>query len=647
MSWMQRLYETYESIVGSPSAKVNGDAPLLPLFHTIQNVQVSVVLDGSGNYLRADAVAKENSPTIIPATEESAGRAGSRLAPHPLFDSLQYVAGDYLKWGGNPNKKKNESGHQLYLEGLQGWADWSQNIKLLAVLTYLKKGTLITDLVAHKLFYGDANDHLIEKWTDNTEVPPIFKTIKMANKKGQYEAFIRFSVEIPGDLSSALWNDVTLQQSWCRYYPSKLKIGAMCSILGQKVKVARNHPRNIRYPGDGAKLISSNDGDGFTYRGRFVTDSEACSIGIETSQKSHNALRWLIDRQGSRNGDQVIIAWAISGAPVPDPIKDTFALLFDSQEASSTTKSGYTAQEIGQALKKMIGGYSAKLGSTADVVVMGLDSATPGRMAINFYRELAGSVFLERVLAWHDQNEGCVWRQCFGKDKVFVGAPSPRDIAECAYGRRLGEEGMIKVDDKLLKATIARLLPCIVDGAAIPIDLVDNCVRRACNRQGLKSWEWEKALGIACALYRHHHKERNYKMTLETDRKTRDYLYGQLLAAAEGLESWALKLAQENRPTNAARMMQRFADHPCSTWRTIELSLVPYRARLGKGRCKKFDDAIDNTMSCFDRNDYVSDAPLTGEFLLGYHVQRCAFWDKPEADNEPENESDNTTTTNC
>ena len=645
MSWMQKLYETYEQNIGSPSANANGGVPLLPLFHTIQNVQVSIVLDKSGNFLRADAVSKENSPTTIPATEESAGRAGSKLAPHPLFDSLQYVAGDYLKWGGNPYKKKNESGHHLYLKGLQGWADWSQNVKLLSVLTYLKKGTLITDLVDHKLFYGDANNHLADKWTESTEVPPIFKTIKLANKKGQYEAFIRFSVEIPGEPSSALWSDTTLQQSWSQYYPTTLNNTQICSILGNNVMIARNHPRNLRYAGDGAKLISSNDGDGFTYRGRFTIDSEACCIGIEVSQKAHNALRWLIDRQGSRNGEQVIVVWAVSGADVPDPIMDTFALLFKNQEEPITTKSVYTAQEIGQALKKLIGGYSAKLGSTDDVVVMGVDSATPGRMAITFYRELTGSVFLERVLAWHDLNTGCVWRQCFGQNKVFVGAPSPRDIAECAYGRRLGEDGMIKVDDKLLKATVARLLPCIIDGRVIPRDLVDCCARRASNRQGLKSWEWEKTLGIACALYKHHHNERNYMMILEPDRKTRDYLYGQLLAAAEGLESWALKLAQENRPTNAARMMQRFADHPCSTWRTIELSLLPYKARLG-GRATKYITAIDETMAKFDRNDYISDAPLTGEFLLGYHVQRSAFWDKPDTTSETGNVSDDSTNLN-
>ena len=39
-------------------------------------------------------------------------------------------------------------------------------------------------------------------------------------------------------------------------------------------------------------------------------------------------------------------------------------------------------------------------------------------------------------------------------------------------------------------------------------------------------------------------------------------------------------MAGEGRETTSARLMQRFADRPFSTWRTIELALTPYRARL-------------------------------------------------------------------
>ena len=105
MSWIEKLYRTYENNLKHVGDQ-NEAIPLLPLYHNTQHAQVHVFLDGDGNYLRASVVNKDDAQTIIPATEESAGRSSSKIAPHPLCDTLQYVAGDYLSWGGNPRKRK-------------------------------------------------------------------------------------------------------------------------------------------------------------------------------------------------------------------------------------------------------------------------------------------------------------------------------------------------------------------------------------------------------------------------------------------------------------------------------------------------------------------------------------------------------------
>ena len=202
----------------------------------------------------------------------------------------------------------------------------------------------------------------------------------------------------------------------------------------------------------------------------------------------------------------------------------------------------------------------------------------------------------------------------------FVGAPSPKDIAEAAYGPPRDKKR------KLHKATAERLLPCIIDGRPLPRDLVDSAVRRACHRAGLDHWEWEKNLGIACApgvLTK-----RRYHMTLETDRTSRDYLYGRLLAIAEHLEGRALYVAGESRDPNAARLMQRFADRPASTWRSIELALAPYKTRLRAKRpgfLHKMEERLDEVISAFTQEDFVDDRKLSGEFLLGYHCERRAL----------------------
>ena len=128
-------------------------------------------------------------------------------------------------------------------------------------------------------------------------------------------------------------------------------------------------------------------------------------------------------------------------------------------------------------------------------------------------------------------------------------------------------------------------------------------------------------------------------MALDSNRKTRDYLYGRLLALADSLEQWALNKANEDRQTNAARLMNRFAERPYSTWRTIELSLQPYRARLG-GISKKRQKMIDEVVDAFDPNDFLSDKRLSGEFLLGYHSQREYLRSSPEKLKESEEENE-------
>lgn len=126
-------------------------------------------------------------------------------------------------------------------------------------------------------------------------------------------------------------------------------------------------------------------------------------------------------------------------------------------------------------------------------------------------------------------------------------------------------------------------------------------------------------------------------MSLEEDRVSRDYLFGRLLAIADHLEGRALYVAGENRDTNAARLMQRFADRPCSTWRNIELALPPYEARLRSKRpavLVHLKTLLDEVMGKFQTSEFTHDGKLSGEFLLGFHCQRSALWQKPETGSE-------------
>ena len=118
------------------------------------------------------------------------------------------------------------------------------------------------------------------------------------------------------------------------------------------------------------------------------------------------------------------------------------------------------------------------------------------------------------------------------------------------------------------------------------------------------------------------------------------HLYGRLLAVADLLEGSALRAANEKRDTNAARFMQRFADHPYTTWRNIELSLDPYRRRLqanAPGLLNLFDKELREIMEQFGAEQFETDEKLEGEFLLAYHTQRTALWTKQPKDTVPNN----------
>ncbi len=491
MSWIQKLYETYELCANAPQFE---NEPLMPVSHTEQQAHIEIVLDQNGEFQRAALVEKEK--TVIPATEDSAGRT-NKVAPHAICDKVQYCAADYEALGGT-----KDSFFQQYIQQLRHWHDYDPNPKVGAVLNYVEKKNVVADLVRAGVLHCGSDQRLLTEWTSDGTAPAIFKMLTPKDKKrDQGDAFIRWRVQVPGDPVSAVWEDQQVRDSWIRFDLSQKTNRGLCMVTGETTILAESHPKRLRHAADGAKLVSSNDSSGFTFRGRFDDPSQAYGIGSVVTQKAHSALRWLIRRQGEKAGDQAVVSWAVSGKSIPDPLADT-ARLFeiagtDNLAEGDVPYEGDAGQHLALRLKKAISGYKAKLEDSEDIVVIGLDSATPGRMAITYYRELTGAEFLERVIDWHER---CAWFQNYSKDKRYVGAPAPREIAEAAYGRRL--------DDKLRKATVERLLPCIIDARPLPRDIVTACVRRACNRAGLEKWEWEKYLGIALCTYSWEQKER-------------------------------------------------------------------------------------------------------------------------------------------
>ena len=647
MSWMQKLYRTYESIL--EQGVTDDNEPLTPVGHTIQNAHIVIVIDGQGNFQTA-RVMPPKTAILLPATESSENRTSGE-APHPLADKIQYVAKDYADYGGE--KKAYFEG---YLKQLKAWCESPfAHPKVQAVLNYVAKGRMVADLAEAGVFPLDSDGKVLNKWEAEGDAPPIFSVLPKT--KGEIEfgsALVCWQVEIAGDVHSQTWTDKTIQQSWADYAASEKAEKGFCLVQGKEAVISTMHPAKLRHTGDKAKLISSNDTAGYTFRGRFATAEEAASVSADVSAKAHSALRWLISRQGIRNGDQVTVAWAISGKPVPSPMKDISSELdwadMDNWDISAVENPDETTaqrlpenlevspewsanigQKAAEIIKKKLYGYRKELKAHEQISLIMLDSATPGRMALTYYQEFLPADYFANLDAWIDDFS---WYQRYsievpnGKktDKRtqwrFV-PPSPYSIAEAVYGKSLS--------DTLKKQLYARLLPVIAGGTSVPIpeDLVRQSFQAACNPNGCENWEWQRNIGVACALYkgwraRHHDlsQRRTYPMSLDTQNRSRDYLYGRLLAVAENTESYALYLAGEKRATTAERYMQRFAEHPFATWRNIELALKPYQERLRNNGKDTGAQAIGEIMELFATDDFTCDDKLSGEFLLGYHCQK-------------------------
>ncbi|MBI5558711.1 MAG: type I-C CRISPR-associated protein Cas8c/Csd1 [Deltaproteobacteria bacterium] len=664
MSWLARLYETYEAV--SQNHQLNES--LEPYYHKKEQCHIEIIIDGDGDFIRAEPLLQEvtygketywkGEETVIPITPKSLTGRTSGPAPYPLVEQIQYVAKDYPYYGG-----AKESYFEDFCELITCWAiSEYTHPKIEAVKKYVGKGFVVRDLLKAKILYSYLNDGreiLITNWAKQGPCEegskkrlPKPALLNAVNNNEQGNAKIRWRVQRLGDPDDLTWSDPILIKRWQKFQEDTNQKNGFCQISGKESFIAKNHPKGIIAKVNDAKLISvPTDPSYLTYQGRFTNENQPYAISFEVSQKAHNALRWLISRQGpgSQTNEQVFVTWAISGRPIPDPFDDIWAVLGDEIKFSpeSEEKKGLeidhsidAGQSFAIKFNNYMKGYKENIQPTESIVVLGLDAATKGRLGVMYYLKLQGSEYLERIESWHTQ---FAWPQRHtieipsGKEgkkpgsKVIwpVSSPVPRSIAEAAYGN------ILKSNDTLKKSLIERILPCIVDARPLPEDILNSAVRRASNRHNCEQWEWERNLGFACALYRGFYKRhpdqkqrREYDMILEENNTSRDYLYGRLLAIAERIEEIALSVGGENRSTTAARMMQRFADRPFSTWRSIELALQPYMQRLQSSRpgfLTNRKKELDSVLCSFKPGDFTSDKPMSGEFLLGYHCQRMFF----------------------
>lgn len=638
MSYLRALYETYDQNfekVGEPVSRTFRDGKtaeymLLPISHTTQTAHIEILVDLDGNYY--DAVILDKKSTVLPFTEESGSRSGQNYVPHALHDKLMYVAGDYKKYVETDEKKA--AGYTSYIEQLEAWStSASSHLHIDAIYHYVKKGTVIADLVEHKKLFVGEDGLLLKKWTgDQAEKPEIFSVIA----GDQESAFVRFNVHIPGEIVTPIWRNPEIFKAYSDYYNTLLKEEDVCYITGEMTPRVERHPNKLRNSGDKAKLISANDASGFTFRGRFVTSLEAANISYDASQKAHNALKWLIERQGKTIDGRVFLVWGTKNLDLHAMSEDLSDLDIDWEDpdamaaslSDKTEKTDVLKEVLARQYRAILQGLTRniKIDESKDekIYILTLDAATPGRIAVLYFREFNSSLYFDRLTKWH---QDLSWRQMRKKDNQWVdyyGAPSFYKIAHAAYGPR--------PSDKVVKGVMERLIPCVIDQRNLPLDIVKSAIMRASNPQFYsESWEWEQVLTVACSLTKKLYEEEEFTVALDVNCKDRDYLFGRMLAVADVLERRALG-RDENRATNALRYMNAFQSNPERTWSTIQRNLQPYQMKL-RDKGTYYTSLIDK-IAIEIPIDQFTNQPLSGKYLLGYYSQRQDLYTKKDKEGE-------------
>jgi len=104
-------------------------------------------------------------------------------------------------------------------------------------------------------------------------------------------------------------------------------------LSGKESVIAENHPKGIVAKYFNSKLVSANDKDNFTYRGRFIDARQALTIGYEASQYAHNALIWLSRNQSVSfiAGGRTFICWNPEGCRIPNVCGNLFDVNKDNE----------------------------------------------------------------------------------------------------------------------------------------------------------------------------------------------------------------------------------------------------------------------------------------------------------------------------
>lgn len=600
MSWVQKLCDVYDAVVDTQT-------DLIKTGFTQKNIKYHVILSSSGEFVRAESLPENEQSATIPSTAQAEGRTGKIGQPFPLAEKLEY----FVFEEGEVNQK-----FEKYIEQLEQWSRSEGAPECLTVLLqYLKKKTLYADLSA--------------------ALKP--KSASQKDKGLDQGGFVCFSVEDPWT-ENRLWLNENVKKSWSSFLNAQAQAEqtALCYASGRQLPVQDVYPK---FRGN-AKLISAEDAkQPFRYKGRFTDDGSAATVSASASERAHHALDWLLKHQGLSRYGMYFVGWNAQSPELdendeeeqvpPDTFEHYINALFKSIPGSESALEAIERESDSERLKRI-----------NEIIIMGLQAATPGRMSIIYYQEMPGNLFAKRVKQW---NRECQWEMLDkdGQGKKIRSA-TWMEICEAVMGA--DDLQNAKKDSqashsatKYMQELQLRLLHCAVNGAKLPESMVRTAFNRVVQpmsfakseKQKYPRRQWEKCVATTCAMIRKHmidQKSVGVEVTLDVNACDRDYLYGRLFAVACKLETDATQKSSDFG--NVFRLMNRFVLRPFATWPTLYLKLIPYLD--GLDNTEYYQRLFGQIESLFRPEDRVDMRSLSYRFLIGYSAQTRELWLKKE-----------------
>lgn len=685
MNLLQTLLNTYDAAAeeGIVDQFTGVETPsLLPLYHSNRRSVtgddiIELTIDENGFFLHGRLLNK-NEYIVFPVSEESLIRT-SKPSPHPICDEFSYVIPPDVTEDSKEELAKQEERHNAYRQAMDRLFEFVKkypNPDFTAIYRYVTTGEDLRSHIVQTIKnekngtdYILVHNELCWKETNNGKI----KNERISLSK----LFVTFAVAHSGKTMSVTENK-ELHQFYAAYMQqqNEKKPKEYCDITGSTMYCVSVHRGVIGT----AKLIGiSNHRE--NYIGRFTDGEQIVHVGYETSQKIHNMLKYLIDSSTYKSylgGNAYVISWmsqeldcggaplmAEIARPIDEKEKNTDFDPFKGEnwEDNEEEPSGSEEAALGMSRSRDIVQYFSgthhieQSRQDSYFCVLVLEKVNNGRMAVKYFRSVSCSDMQRRIESWYKSMSWPVWSPT--EKKIILKTPSIPTIVNFLYGAE--SNGMLTCrDDKVRRAALERLIPCVMEGRRLPRDMMQLAFYRLINRQAYPK-QWNHVFFLGCTIikkYAWDHDMWNHDELILKDKGVmlgmdeRSFTYGRLLAVYHKMEVDALgvkrnpqgedspKIGEKKkegiRMTNAERFWSAMIHQPLKTAAILETRTKYYKNVLGKNDIgakiyyEKILGKLYIAIKTYEENSAVRSQPANEDFILGYYYQQQELYKKKD-----------------